>query len=68
MQGAADAFTAFNEAAQYVRIVKSEPGDVYRYNVIGIDGKTRSRGNQIGFVLDRAEYWESWYAAKVDVA
>jgi hypothetical protein len=65
MAGAAEAFFAFNDVAQYVKIVKASPSDVYRYHVVGIDGKVCSRGNLIPFILDRAEWWENHYAAPV---
>jgi hypothetical protein len=68
MVSAARDFSAFNDVAQYVRIVKAEPHDVYRYHVIGIDGKVCSRGNNPGFILDRAEWWENHYAAQIPAA
>jgi hypothetical protein len=66
MEGAASAFTAFNEVAAYVRITKTNAPVGPRYAVVSIDGKVRARGNHVGFVLDRAHYWENHYAWQVD--
>jgi hypothetical protein len=67
MEGAASAFTAFNEVAEYVRIVKNVAAGP-RYRVVGIDGVARAWGNHVGFMLDRAHYWENYYTRKVDAA
>jgi hypothetical protein len=71
MVSAARDFTAFNEVAQYVRIVKTDAPSGPRYAVVGIDGKTRARGNSPAFILDRASWWENHYAdptAAIDLA
>jgi hypothetical protein len=66
MVSAARDFTAFNEVAQYVRIVKTDAPSGPRYAVVGIDGKTRARGNSPAFILDRASWWENDYAERHD--